>query len=105
MIISHNVIPNNVDLIMGKNLLKWEEVMHFLGVYIDQGLTFKNHVDQDCKKLSKSIGILYRLSSYVPYDIHRTLYFSLMRYRLSYAITSWGGAGLSHINRVIHLQL
>ena len=74
MIISHNVIPNNIDLKIRNNLLEWVEVMNFLGEYIEQCLTFKNHIDQVCKKISRPVGIPVS----VPHNIPRILYFSLI---------------------------
>ena len=48
--------------------LKQETKVKFLGIYIDEGLTWKSHISYICKKISKSVGIMYRfrflLSSY-----------------------------------------
>ena len=37
----------------------------FLGVIIDDKLTWIHHIDYICKKVSKSIGILYKLKTYL----------------------------------------
>ena len=37
-----------------------ETVTKFLGVYIDENITWKYHIDIICSKISKSIGILYK---------------------------------------------
>ena len=44
-----------------------EEVEHirFLGVYIDQHLAWKTHINLACTKVSKTIGMLHKARFYV----------------------------------------
>jgi hypothetical protein len=48
----------------GKNI---EQVANhkILGVNLDQDLTFETHVEELCKKLSKRLGLLRRISPYL----------------------------------------
>ena len=41
----------------------------FLGIIFDKHLTFKNHIDVIPLKISKSVGILLKLSKYLPLEI------------------------------------
>ena len=50
----------------------------FLGMSIDDKLTFVNHIRHVCLKISRSNGILWRLSLFVPPYILRKLYQSLI---------------------------
>ena len=52
----------NTDLSLSFNdqLLKKEHVVKFLGVYIDENLSWSEHIAYICKKISKSVGIIYR---------------------------------------------
>jgi hypothetical protein len=43
----------------GKPLMQ-KKIVRFLGVHIDENLTWKSHISHVCKKISKSIGILFR---------------------------------------------
>ena len=56
------------------------------------------------QKVSQAIGVIYRISSFVPYRCLRTLYFSLIQSRLAYGITAWGGAAIVHIDKLLNLQ-
>ena len=38
----------------------------FLGVIIDENLTWKNHIDAISKTMSRNIGMLCKLKHYVP---------------------------------------
>ena len=40
-----------------------------LGLYIDEHLNFNQHVSTTCMKNSKLVGVLYKLSSFLPVDI------------------------------------
>ncbi len=48
---------NNEDIKMVKS-------HKLLGLKIDQDLTYDNHIDELCNKLSKKIGLLCHISSY-----------------------------------------
>ena len=51
----------------------------FLGIYIDDKLTFKTHIDILSKRVSSSMGVIFRISSYVPTQTLVTLYYSLVK--------------------------
>ena len=44
---------------------KRENSVKFLGVIIDENLTWKNHIEVVENKISKNIGVLYRASHLV----------------------------------------
>ena len=68
------------------------EFTKFLGVIIDQKLTWKQHISYLALKLSKSIGILNRLKYKLPKRCLLTLYYSLVYPHLTYCNIIWGGA-------------
>ena len=68
----------------------------FLGVYIDNHLTFSQHIDQLCTSLSKSIFAINRVKYLLPYAALRSLYFCLIHSRLQYAIEAWGNSNSLH---------
>ena len=59
----------------------------YLGV---SNLTWKNHVNELCLKLSKIVGIFSKLRYYVNIDILIILYYSQIYPLLSYGIQVWG---------------
>ena len=56
----------------------------FLGITVDQNLSWKNHVDDLTKKCSSSIGILYKVKQFLPgsalLSLHYTLFLSHINY-------------------------
>ena len=62
----------------------------FLGVYIDQGLTWEAHINYTCNKISKITGVLLRARNKLYTDAMITLYNTLALPYFSYGITLWG---------------
>ena len=54
-----------------------ERVTEFLGIYIDENLTWKYHMDHICRKVSKSIEIIYKSRYIFSKRLMKKLYFSL----------------------------
>ena len=104
MIITNKTIPNSLSLNIRGTNISHVSCQTFLGILIDSKLTFKPHITEMCKKISRSIGILFRLSTYVPNKTLASLYFSLINSYLCYGITSWGGASPTSLLRVKRLQ-
>ena len=63
--------------------LKRETVTKFLGVFIDQIVTWKPHINTISTKISKSIGILYRARLIIPKKQLNQLYYSFVHIYLT----------------------
>ena len=46
--------------------LENKDLVKYLGIMIDSDLSWKNHIDFICHKISKSIGIIAKLRHYIP---------------------------------------
>ena len=82
-------IPELKVLIDGCNI-ECVNSFNFLGIMLDQGLSWNNHVDLVKKKVSKVIGILYRFKNIFPSEVLKTLYSSLIASYLNYGLLLWG---------------
>ena len=76
----------------------------YLGVTFDSNLTWKNHVNKLCLKLSKTVGIFSKLRCYVNVDILIMLYYSLIYPFLTYGIQVWGLTYPTYLKPVTTLQ-
>ena len=76
----------------------------FLGIIFDKHLTYKNHVDVKARKISKYLGILFKLSKYLRLEIRKTLYYSLINAFLLYGIEVWHGTYGQITNKIFILQ-
>ena len=62
----------------------------FLGLIISSNLKWNKHIDHVSIKVSKVIGIMFRLKSIVPSDVLHTLYNSLIMPHFHYCLLTWG---------------
>ena len=76
----------------------------FLGVIIDENLSWKEHVDDITKKISKFIGILNRLKSDLPLRILVNLYNTMILPYLNYCNVVWGNCAIYLIQQLFRLQ-
>lgn len=93
-----------VKLNLGHKELEYEASTKFLGVRIDENLKFHIHINHICKKISKTVGILYRIRTYVTESILIQLYYSLVYPYLIYCNEIWGGAADVHLEKLLLLQ-
>ena len=76
----------------------------FLGLTIDDKLSFKEHSRVVSHKLSKTIGIFCELRHYLTEKQLINLYYSLIYPHLTYCNTIWGGCCTTFINDILLLQ-
>ena len=83
-----------------------DEVDHvkYLGIIIDSKLTFKKHIDELKKKISRSIGVMYKLRPFVTTKILSNIYYAIVYPFLLYGITIWGNASKALLTPLFILQ-
>ena len=72
----------------------------YLGVIMDDRLSWKYHIFELRKKLNKSIGIIFKMKKLCPQRILLSLYYSLVYSHLSYGICVWGNADDNLLEKV-----
>ena len=85
-------------------VINLESVVKFLGLQIDFRLNFSEHVSYIAAKISKTIGLLYRIRDCVPEYILVNLYYSLAYPYFLYCLVIYGGTCDSHLQPLITLQ-
>ena len=90
----------NVPLTLENAVIKQGSETKFLGVLIDQLLSWKPHIDFVSKKISKSAKTLFYLSS----QTLMTLYYSLVYPFLTYCNVAWSSTYCSNPNSIYLLQ-
>ena len=94
---SHNFLLGNAQLSMC-------DASKFLGINLDAKLTFNHHIELITNKVSKSIGIMFKLQNLLPFSCMKQLYYSLIYPYLNYCIISWGGTCPTYLNPLVVLQ-
>ena len=76
----------------------------FLGVVLDEHVTWKPHISRIANKVSKAIGLLCKSRFYISKFSLRTLYYSLVYPYLYYCTIAWVSTYPSNLNRLVLLQ-
>ena len=78
----------NVE-INGKSITRAHK-LKFLGLLIDEHLTWKDHVDELGKKITKAIGALKRVRPFISVKTALQIYHALIRPHFDYCSSVWG---------------
>ena len=80
----------HVTILINKEAIDEVKYVKYLGILIDSQLTFKYHIDELNKKVSRAIGILYRLRPFVTSKILCNVYYAIIYPFLLYGIVICG---------------
>ena len=75
----------------------------FLGVMLDENITWSNHINIIEKKIAKNIGLLYKARVLLNKESLKTIYFSYMHSYLNYANIAWASTYFTKL-KTIHYQ-
>ena len=76
----------------------------YLGVILDNKLSWIQHISYVKSKISKGIGIMYKARNYITKNALLGLYHSYIYPYPIYCIESWGNASNCHIDPLSKLQ-
>ena len=100
MLFSNGVKCINNVLKINDSLIEEVLVTKFLAVFIDNRLTWKDHIVKVCEKLSKSYSVIYKVKNTLNSNALRTLYLTLFLLYLTYCAEIWGVACKIHSDKV-----
>ena len=83
---------SNIDIKIDNISIKEKDYIKYLGVLIDNKLSWKQHTQNVNTKISKGIGILAKMRHYVSLDVLRQLYHAFISPHLCYGLVNWGSA-------------
>ena len=84
---------NNIEI-------KRENSIKFLGVIIDENLTWKSHIEVVENKISKNIGVLYKASDLLDFKKLK-IYFFFIQVYISYANIVWASTFKTKLHRIL----
>jgi len=99
-----NDTDDNPELLIGNTPISQVSKTKFLGIIIDDKLTWEPHIASLTKKLASCTGSLNRIKPNLPKDLHKDLYFTLFQSHLTYGLTVWGGVPKNKITPLITAQ-
>ena len=100
----NKTLHHNVTLKINKKAIMQKDYIKYLGVIIDCHLNWKHHILNVSKKISRSIGVMYKLREFMNTKMLKSIYYSLIYSHLVYAIQVWGSACDTELNKILILQ-
>ena len=96
MEISLNISKNDGS----SHTLERKQCIKYLGVMMDESLTWKYHITFVCSRLSRNIGIISKLRRYLSIQQLKQIYYNLIYPYISYSILAWGSVCKTHTKKI-----
>ena len=92
------------ELKIGNNIIEKATSIKFLGVMIDENISWRDHIKTVENKLSKNIGLLYQAKQFLDENSLKTLYFSYIHSYLDYANIAWASTHFTKLKTISYKQ-
>ena len=99
-----NVVPNAEHIKLNDECIDFVNHARFLGVFIDNRINFRYHINYVANKLSKHAGILYRIRNDLTMSARLTYYNSFVLPYLNFNIIHWGNTNDIHLLPLVRTQ-
>ena len=73
----------------------------FLGVLLDENLSWKDHIKYIENSVSKNIGLLYRAKLFLDKNLLLTLYYSYIHTYFNYTNLLWGSTNRTNLKKLL----
>ena len=104
MVFTNKKRPQNISLNVKGTIIKETTETKFLGIYLDNKLSWNSHIKHISSKISKSVYIMKYLKYIFPTNILKTLYQTLVFPYMNYCNIIWGSAYNNTLKPIILLQ-
>ena len=104
--ISPSRTPSSLEITLDNVKMKTQEVAKYLGIFIDEKLTFKSHITHVESKLSRSPGYncQIKILSTIKLSSLLTLYYALIQSQLLYGLPIWTFTYQTYLTKLRKLQ-
>ena len=94
----------NFNLTINGHIIKQVTCIKFLGIILDEHLSWIPHTEYLCKKLRSCIGAIRRIKESLPKSQYMNIYHTLFESHISYGISVWGGVSHYILENLFKLQ-
>ena len=105
----HHSIPSandksSINFTFNNQIVQPSTSAKYLGIAIDNKLLFKQHIILLENRVARSVGIIAKVSYYLPFNTLITLYHDLVHSQLLYALPIWASTYKTYLNKLEKLQ-
>ena len=85
---------------MGGHTIERTKSYCYLGIIVDEKLSWSEHVNMVCMKLSQVAGVIFKVRNLLPKNALMMIYHSLVGSKLRYGLICWATANKLLLNKV-----
>ena len=104
IIFSKREVYNPITLFMKENILTQVTHTKFLGVVVDQSLSWKEHIIYIKGKIARGVGIIRKCKKIFNQNTLLNLYYSFVYPHLYYNVETWGSTCKTYLHCLSKLQ-
>ena len=104
MIFSRRRIDDNYNLVIANTHIKRTREAKFLGVIVDDKLTWTQHTKALKTKMSRYIGIMYKIKNQLPIQAKLQIFHSFVQSHLNFCSIIWGFSSKANIESLFSGQ-
>ena len=99
-------IPSKLPppVLFDKNSLQHVNSCKFLGIILDEFLSWKAHINYTCRKITIGIHYLTKVRHFLPPHSLKTIYDTFIESHIRYGIESWGSVCKTSLKPLLTLQ-
>ena len=90
--INKNTFLNKINIEQDNKMLLKTDFVKFLGITVDNTLSWKQHIDTITPKLNKACYVIRRSKLYLSNNALKMVYCALFHSVMSYALIFWGNS-------------
>ena len=83
------LINNELKVFLNGNVIEKVDTFKFLGIHIDENLTWKPHMNKILSKIQRNFGAIRKISCFLTRKALIQLYHSMIMSHIRYGITVW----------------
>jgi hypothetical protein len=95
---------HDIKLSMNNDNIKQVKSITFLGIVVDECLTWKYHIKLVSKKIIKATAIISKIRYFTNVNYLKLIYYALVYPYLIYANLIWGNTYKTHIQKLFTIQ-
>ena len=99
-----NLVIDNFDIYLNGSKIRREKEVKYLGVLVEENLKFNQHINNISSTVSKNIGVMGRVKSYLSSRELLLLYNALVLPHLNYCAVVWGSNYQTRLDKLTKLQ-
>ena len=93
------------SLFINDKEIKQVDSIKFLGIMLDEHLTWRNHITAIENKISKKLGLLYKAKRVLNMNALKSLYFSFIHSYLNYGNIVWASVTQTKLKKLVFVPM